>query len=192
MVEGLETVLLAIYVVIATVGSLAVLYRLGDRIVTRTAGTNNDAQAVAMYVDLIHNAKRKLWIRDDGSESENTVYSNDEVLQAFEKQLEKHPRLEVRCLFNDKHAKLGLLDLVAKNPRVELRYTQDERTPDQLHYKIVDDGKILHLSTHLYGASERGYVVRKPPPWALSTRRRISVTYREEFEELWDDAEARS
>lgn len=190
MIEGIEIVLLILYVITATVGLVMVVYRLGDHLVSRRSGTNNDREAVDMYVDLIGKSKRKLWIRDDGNDSENTVYNNERVLQALKSQFINHPKLEVRCLFNDRKPLLGVREVANENPRVVIRYTNDERPPNQLHYKIVDEGKILHLSTHVHGAEERGYVVRKPPIWAIGTRRRISAVYREEFEDLWQEADS--
>lgn len=143
---------------------------------------NTDAQAAEMMVDLINNARRSLVIHDDGNSSPASVYNNDDVISALRERIKRRPRLTVECLFNDRDD-LKLLDLARDTGKIAIYYANGTRPDNDLHYKIVDGGKLVHLSSHAHGASERGYVLRRAERWwAFATRRRISAQYRRHFE----------
>ena len=106
-----------------------------------------------------------------------------QVIDALRQRIKRRPRLSVQCLFNDRED-LKLLCLARGEGRanIDIWYTKGSRPDNDLHYKIVDGGKFVHLSSHAHGASERRYVLRKAEPWwAIPTRRRISAQYLRHF-----------
>lgn len=113
-----------------------------------------------------------------------SIYNSDDVMAAFRAQIKNHD-IRVRCLFNDESPDLRLLELAREYPNnVEVHYMKGGRPPDpDTHYKIVDGGKLVHLSQHKHGESERMYVLRKPSASATNgSRRRISQAYRDHFD----------
>ena len=152
-------------------------------------GENDDDQAVEMFVRLITETRQRIVIHDDGNNSPLSVYNNDKVIEAVKGRIRKQ-RINVHCLFNDNEP-LKLLDLARGaeyRGRVHIWYANGDRPDPDIHYKIVDDGKLLHLSNHEHRASERGYALYRVPWWAWGSRRRISRPYREHFEHGLKDA----
>ena len=94
--------------------------------------------------------------------------------------------IKVRCLFNDADQPLELLKLARAEEfgsHIEVWYLKGGRQEPDTHYKIVDGGRLVHLSRHAQGASERGYRLRKALRWwEFHTRYRISKQYRDHFE----------
>ena len=160
----------------------------GDMLVDDTVrGLNNDAQAAEMFLDLIRKTRRSIVIHDDGNDSQESVYNNDRVMAAFRDGIQKHG-IQVRCLFNDAEP-IKLLDLAREFPdNVSIWYVEGDRPTPDIHYKVVDGGRLVHLSEHQHRVSERGFVLRDGK-WATSgTRRRISRAYREHFDYSLRDA----
>ena len=181
VVQGAEWFVLATLVCAVLACAYLALSAQPDINLPEERDENTDAQAAEMMVDLINNARRSLVIHDDGNNSPASVYNNDDVINALRARIERRPRLTVECLFND-HDDLKLLDLARDTGRIAIWYADGTRPDNDLHYKIVDGGKLVHLSSHAHGASERGYVLRKAEPWwAFATRRRISAQYRRHF-----------
>ena len=105
-----------------------------------------------------------------------------------------HHRCAASPLFNDRE-ELKLLELADGECRnnISIWYAGGDRPENDVHYKIVDGGRLVHLSAHAHGASERSYVLRKAEPWwAARTRRRISRPYLEHFEHSLPAAERRA
>ena len=185
MIEGAEWVVFAIFLVAVLVGTYLVVSVQGDMLVEEDIGDNDDDQAADLFVDLIEKTRRSMVIHDDGNYSTKSIYNNDRVIDAIRNRLQKKRGIKVRCFFNDKDEPLKLLDLARSEEcrgRILIWYAKGERPSQDIHYKIVDGGKLVHLSLHAHGASERGFVLRKAHWWwALGTRRRISRPYRDHF-----------
>ena len=144
-------------------------------------GPNSDDDAIDMFLNLVGQTKKSIVIHDDGNNFPDSIYNNDQVLTALRCRIESHD-IEIRCLFNDEGEELKLLDLVREYPRnIQVAYIKGGRTKPDTHYKIVDKGKLVHLSAHEHGKSEREFVLRKPPPLAIGTRKRISKAFMQHY-----------
>ena len=183
MIEGFEWAIVAAFV-IATIACLWLMASVqGDLIDDTKRGTNSDKEARDMFLKLVRAARREIIIHDDGDDSPRSIYNNDEVLAAIRDQIKDHD-IQIRCLFNDRSPGLKLLELAREYPdSVEVSYMKGGRPPEpDTHYKVVDGGKLVHLSQHKHGESERMYVLRQPPFFAMKgSRCRISQAYRDHF-----------
>ena len=181
MVQGAEWFVLATLAATVFACMYLALSVQPDMNVAEERDENNDAQAAEMMVQLINKTRRTLVIHDDGNDSPQSVYNNDDVIRALRERIERRPHMTVECLFNDRE-NLKLLALARDTQNIAIWYANGARPDNDLHYKIVDGGKLVHLSSHAHGASERRYVLRKAEPWwAIPTRRRISAQYRRHF-----------
>ncbi len=185
MVQGAEWGVIAIYVV----GLLASLYLLisvqGD-MRPEEHGPNSDDRAKDTFIQLIGKTNRLLIIHDDGNNFADSIYNNEEVISALRDRLRKKRKARVQCLFNYPDHQLKLLELARSDEfrqRIEIWYMAGDRPPDDIHYKIVDSGKMVHLSRHEAEATERGYRLRKAPwPWEIMTRHRIGKRWLDRFD----------
>ena len=194
MIQGAEWIVVAIFATASLAGLFLVVSAQGDMRLREEAGENDDDQAAAMLIDLVNKARSSLVIHDDGNDSAESVYNNDGVVDAIRDRIRQRRRLKVKCLFNDRE-ELKLLELADGECRnnISVWYAGGDRPDNDIHYKIVDGGRLVHLSAHAHGASERGYVLRKAEPWwAARTRRRISRPYLEHFEHSLPAAEQRT
>ncbi len=190
MIEGAEWVVVTIFMVAFLVGTYLVLSVQGDMRVQDESGNNDDDRAAEIFVNLIKDTRRRIVIHDDGNHSPESVYNNDQVMIAIQEGIRQRG-IEVHCLFNDKDQPLKLLDLARSEEgrgHILVWYAKGERPLQDIHYKIVDGGKLVHLSLHEHRASERGFVLRKAPRWAIGTRRRISRSYLDHFQHGLRDA----
>ena len=147
-----------------------------------------------MLIDLINKTRNSLVIHDDGNDSGESVYNNDWVVAAMRDRIQQRRRLKVKCLFNDRED-LKLLELADGECKdnISVWYAGGDRPKNDIHYKVVDGGRLVHVSAHEHGASERGYVLcRAEPWWAAGTRRRISRPYLDHFEHSLLGAERRA
>ena len=184
MIEGAEWIVVTIFLVAFLVGTYLVVSVQGDMRVHDESGENDDDQAADMFIALIKQTRRRIVIHDDGNDSPESVYNNDQVMVAIRDRIRQRG-IEVRCLFNDEEQPLKLLDLARSEEcrgHILVWYMKGDRPDQDIHYKIVDDGKLVHLSRHEHRASERGFVLRKAPRWAMGTHRRISKSYRDHFQ----------
>ena len=182
-IEGAEWIGVAIMAAVVLVGVTMVVSAHGDMRVHTLYATNDDDEAADVMIDLIGQANWLLLIHDDGNNSASSVYNNARVVEALRDRMAKRPLLRVHCLFNYKSEPLALLDLTERyGRRMKVWYTS-HRPEGDIHYKIVDSGKLVHLSIHKPEADERRYSLRTPPRWAIGTRFRISGKYRAHFRE---------
>ena len=183
IVQGAEWLVLAALCAAVVACAYLALSAQPDMHLVEERDENTDEQAAEMMVELINKTRRSLVIHDDGNDSPQSVYNNDAVIDALRRRIRLRPRMAVKCLFNDRDD-LKLLRLAQTECRsnIAIWYATASRPDNDLHYKVVDGGKLVHLSSHAHGASERGYVLRKAERWwAISTRRRISAEYRRHF-----------
>lgn len=183
VIAGFEWVVLAIFVAGALVCVYLVVSVQGDLMINDTKkGTNSDEEAVKVFLQLLAQTRDNIVIHDDGHDSKGSIYNSDRVMVAISDQIRKHG-IRVRCLFNDEEQNLKLLRLARKFPRnVYISYLNGDRPIPDTHYKIVDNGRRVHLSQHEHGEIESTYVLREAPWWAMGTRRRISQAYMDHFE----------
>ena len=159
----------------------------GDLLVDDTVNTirggNDDQKATGMFLDLIKATRKSIVIHDDGDNSPRSVYNNPDVIEALRHRIQNRG-IRVECLFNDADEPLKILDLARDFPdNLAIWYLEDERPIPDIHYKIVDGGKLVHLSRHDHGSDEREYVLRNANKWWVTkgTHRRISRAYIDEF-----------
>ena len=183
MIVGFEWVFVSLFAA-AMVACLWLMVSVqGDLIDDTKRGPNSDKDAKRMFLDLVRATRQEIVIHDDGEDTEGSVYNSDQVLAAFKDQIDAHD-IKVRCLFNEEEQDLKLLRLARDYPdNIEVFYMKGGRPPEpDTHYKIVDGGKLVHLSRHKPLQKERMYVLRKPPAWATKgSRRRISQAYVDNF-----------
>ncbi len=185
MIQGAEWVVVAIFIGGFLVSAFLVLSVQGDLRLQEESGLNTDEQAKAMFIELLRQTRRRIDIHDDGNDFADSMYNCPEVIGALRERINER-NIKVRCLFNDADQPLELLKLARSEEfggSIEIWYLNGGRQEPDTHYKIVDSGRLVHLSRHEHGASERGYRLRKALRWwEIKTRHRISKQYRDHFE----------
>ena len=185
MIQGAEWAVLAILVAGFLISLYLIVSVQGDLRLREESGLNTDEQATAMFIGLLNQTRRRIDIHDDGNDFADSMYNSPEVIDALRERIRKR-NIKVRCLFNDADQPLELLELARSEEfrnRIEIWYLNGGRQEPDTHYKIVDSGRLVHLSRHEHGASERGYRLRKALRWwEVRTRHRISKQYRDHFE----------
>lgn len=184
MIEGVEWLIVAIFVIAFLVSLYLIVSVQGDMRLKIKSGENSDEQAAEMFIELIKRTRKSIVIHDDGDNSAKSMYNCTDVLDAIENQLRKYPHIEITCWFNDRED-IKLLDLVDGDftENFKIWYSEGERPDNDIHYKIIDGGRLVHLSRHRHGASEREYWLRQVDvPFAFGTRKRISREYLAHFE----------
>ena len=191
MIQGLEWLVL----LMAATGLLFSMFIIvsvqGDLRLQQETDLNTDEQATTMFIQLLDATRYQIDIHDDGNDSEGSIYNNPKVIDALENRIRKRG-IKVRCLFNDADQPLKILALARSEEfqeYVEIWYLNGDRPNPDIHYKIVDNGRLVHLSRHEHGASERRYVLRKALRWwEHFTRYRISKQFRDHFAHGLKDA----
>ena len=185
-IDGLDWIVVGIFAIGFAVSLYLVASVQGDLLVDDTRrGANDNEEAVSMFLDLVKAARESIIIHDDGNDSSESVYNNSKVIGALRDSIELYG-VKVKCLFNDDNQQLELLNLARDFPNnVKIWYLDGDRPLRDIHYKIIDHGKLVHLSEHDYGSDERDYVLRKANKWWVGkgTRSRISKAYRENFDQ---------
>ena len=185
MIQGAEWIVIAILVAGFLISAYLILSVQGDLEVREESGINTDEEASKIFIELLSQTRRQLDIHDDGNNFEGSIYNDQNVIEKLRERIGNR-NIKVRCLFNDADSHLELFKLArSKECRhsIEIWHLKGDRPERDTHYKIVDDGRLVHLSSHAHGASDRGYRLRKAQEWwKLSTRRRISKQYRSHFE----------
>lgn len=191
MIQGAEWIVIAIL----AAGFLTSVYLIasvqGDLRMREESGLNTDEQATTMFIGLLNQTRRRIDIHDDGNDFAGSMYNSPEVIGALRERIQER-NIKVRCLFNDADQPLELLNLARTDEfgsHIEVWYLRGGRQEPDTHYKIVDGGRLVHLSRHARGAGERGYRLRKALRWwEFHTRYRISKQYRDHFEHGLKDA----
>ncbi len=185
MIQGAEWIVVAILAAGFLISMYLIASVQGDLRLREESGLNKDEQATAMFIDLLNQTHRRIDIHDDGNDFAGSMYNSQEVIDVLRERIQKR-NIKVRCLFNDANQPLELLNLAQMEEfgsNIEIWYLKGGRQEPDTHYKIVDGGRLVHLSRHEHGASERGYRLRKALRWwEYNTRYRISKQYRDHFE----------
>lgn len=185
MIQGAEWVVVAILAVGFLISAYLVASVQGDLWFREESGLNTDEQATEMFIDLVNQTRRQIDIHDAGSDSADSMYNSRDVMGALRDRI-RDRNIKVRCLFNDADQPLELLKLARSEEygnRIEIWHLGGSRQEPDTHYKIVDSGRLVHLSRHAHSASRSGYRLRKALRWwEFKTRYRISEQYRDHFE----------
>ena len=184
MIQGLEWMVLFMVAASLLFSAFLIVSVQGDLRLKPETGLNTDEQATEMFIYLLNQTRHQIDIHDDGNDFDGSMYNSPKVIDALENGIRER-NIRIRCLFNDMNQPLELLKLARSGEfqgHVEIWHLKDGRQVPDIHYKIVDNGRFVHLSRHRHGASERGYVLRKALRWwEFSTRHRISKQYRDHF-----------
>lgn len=121
--------------------------------VTATNAINDDPAATEYFVGLLDEAKKKMTIYDDGDDMAGSIYNDPEVIAAVQGKLEQNADFKIQCFFNFDHD-LRFRQVFGNHPRVDIR-TGDNAAANDVHYKIIDDGRKAYLSRHELGDSKR-------------------------------------
>ena len=185
MIQGAEWVVVAILAVGFLISAYLVASVQGDLRFREESGLNTDEQATEMFIDLVNQTRRQIDIHDDGNDFACSMYNSPDVMDALRERIRER-KIKVRCLFNDADESLELLKLARSEEfrsRIEIWYPRGGRQEPDTQYKIVDSGRLVHLSRHAHSASRSGYRLRKALRWwEFKTRYRISKQYRDHFE----------
>ena len=134
-------------VILSVAGVVLILLLLKSSIhlhALRENGINNDDRATETFRNLVRRMREEILIHDDGERG--SFYDDPEVVGLIKSRLQEGCR--VRCLFNQRNTSLRLLELQGWE-NFEVQYTPkwflDEA---DLHYKIVDGGRLVYLSRH--------------------------------------------
>ena len=123
---------------------------------------NDEDASVETFLDLLEKAKRSMVIYDDGDKVGGSVYDNPGVLEKVEAKLQKDSAFKIQCRFDCDDAKLGFRELCKNHSKQVSIKTLDcakEDRPDDVHYKIIDDGQKACLSRHGLGSPKRRFKV---------------------------------
>ncbi len=185
MIQGAEWIVVAILAACILISAYLVASVQGDLWFREESGLNTDEQATEMFIDLVNQTRRQIDIHDDGGDLADSMYNSRVVMDALRDRIRER-NIKVRCLFNDADQPLELLTLARSEEygnRIEIWHLGGGRREPDTQYKIVDSGRLVHLSRHAHGASRSGYRLRKALRWwEFKTRNRISKQYRDHFE----------
>lgn len=180
----MEDLLVFVAVATAIVPPIALWWWYCDSANVRVeSGVNDDDAAVAMLLSVVKAARKSLVIRDDGNKQPKTVYDDKNVIDAVRKQLADNQDLNIRCLFNDRDDLELVRQIAAEYPARFQVWYRDGPRPDDIHYKIADDGVIGHLSRHEYKQPEREFKLLDCSAAKPRTRKRAFGKYLEQFEQ---------
>ena len=152
-------------------------------IVAEDVAPNSDAEAQDVFLRLIEQTDTRLVAHDDGNDDTDSVYNAPRILEALQRRIQEAD-IDVQCFFNYREP-LKLEALAREYPaNVSLYYRDPPGRPsgeEDIHYKVVDDGKLLHLSKHGLKDSNRRYKLWDATNAWKSGRRCRSRRYSNEF-----------
>ena len=123
--------------------------------VTATNAISDDPVATEYFIDLLDEAQEKMTIYDDGNDMAGSIYNDPKVIATVQRKLKQNKDFKIQCFFNFDHDLL-FRQAFGNHSRVDIRIrTGDNVAEDDVHYKIIDDGRKAYLSRHKLGASER-------------------------------------
>ena len=124
-----------------------------------SSGVNDDNSAVERFITLVNKAEHLIIVYDDGNLMHGSLYDDKAVVEAVKKRLSENSDLEVKCFFNRCEQTHFVTSLQSSN-RVDIRFRNNsDGRPDDVHYKIIDNGVIGYLSRHALGQTERNFTI---------------------------------
>lgn len=124
-----------------------------------SSGDNDDKRALESVLWLISEAQESLEIFDDGNKMDGSIYQEESLAKAVREKLAMAPGFRVICYFNAGE-ELSFREAFEDEDRVEIfaGLEPDPRNrPPEVHYKIVDEGRIGYVSQHGYSGPEREF-----------------------------------
>ena len=170
-----------------------ILYRTSQYLDVRNSGLQrNDNRVVSdEFLKLLQAAKQEMVIYDDGDSIPDSIYDNEEIIEAIREKLSIRPDFRIRCLFNCDNANLKFRQAFASGVTgVEIKIRKDPgvrgtSAGDVPHYKMIDGGSQAHLSWHEAGSADRIYQIvdcSNVRGWGkASTIHRITGEYTDHF-----------
>ena len=110
MIQGAEWIVVALLAVGFLISMYLIASVQGDLVVLEEYGVQTDAQAAAMFIELLYQTRHRLDIHDAGNDFAGSMYNSPEVMAVLREQLQ-HRHITVRCLFNAVGQPLELLTL---------------------------------------------------------------------------------
>lgn len=127
---------------------------------------NAPGLATSNFIKTVERAERSLIIHDDGNNMADSVYNDEEAIDAVVGRMQEHVSLRVRCWFNVE-SEIGLVTTIRGDDRLAKRFDVRYRKASSLrlwqsrwldpHYKIADDGDFGTVSRHAFGAQRRRF-----------------------------------
>ena len=152
---------------------------------------NSDSEAKLQYETLFDKAQNNLKIYDDGDM--NSIYNENGFAEKMVGLLQTKPSLEVKILFNEQKDTeftklIKVLHKKGKLGRVIVGHNvmSGDKSED-IYVKIVDDGKLTHLSKHELGSNQEVYEL-----WACKDIAYLDDRFKRQisnFDELFATAE---
>ena len=150
-----------------------------------SSGKNDESAAPGQFIALVNRAEHLIIVYDDGNKMKGSLYDDRSVVEAVEKRLLENDGLNVKCFFNKRDQTLFVTTLQHKD-RVDIQFrNNDENRPDDVHYKIIDEGAMGYLSRHALGQTERNFTIVDCSKSKLS-RRLMLGKYLMDFEHKFD------
>ena len=149
-------VALGLWVAFCAIAAVWTVYRAWPFLRVGVTTNTNDDTAILYFLNLLDAAEKTMVVYDDGNKMEGSPYDDERVIEALRAKLEQNPGFRLRCFFNE-DAELLLTEEFRDHERVEIRTRSDGPHPDDIHYKVIDDGRKAYLSRHALGAAERGF-----------------------------------
>ena len=149
---------------------------------------NDNKDAIRHFLAVLDRAERELLVHDDGDDkADDSLYDDEDAIEAVRKRLQACPSLKIRCLLNF-NASVKMASLSEEfDDRFQVRYLH-QRPVDDLHFKIADGGEMAYLSSHEQGATERkGQVIEDMGARAFVRRNRLGGLIKD-FNEGFDRA----
>lgn len=184
LIQGGEWLIIGIFGTGVLISAYLIASVQSDLNLQESSKSNTHEEAVELIIELLKKTKRKIDIHDDGNDFEGSVFNNSRVMDTLQERIRER-NIKVRCLFNvsEKTKLRELAESMSAKNRIEIWNLRGERPKPDIHYKIIDGGRMVHLSNHAYNASERAYTLREVKGmFKYHTCRRISKQYRERFD----------
>lgn len=125
------------------------------------SGENSNSQAKESFLRLIEAANHSLETFDDGDKETESIYESNRVVNAIIAKLDANPDFKLVCYFNAQADDLLFYQRLHDRDRVNinrgLEPVPSERPENELHYKIVDDGRLVYVSHHAFSEQDRDY-----------------------------------
>ena len=118
-----------------------------------TSDTNSDETAPDNIIKQLEQTQKSIHIFDDGNDNENSIYNNERVLSKIKEKL--NAGVEISIHFNEQ-ANLKINKL-ASAENLNIKYNPSERSENELHFRISDNGKYSYISRHKYDNPNRKY-----------------------------------
>ena len=116
-------------------------------------GVNDEDVAKSVFLRLLNEAREEMVIYDDGNAAPNSIYEDIEVVQTLRDRLDDVQELQITCLFNFQGDTLFRREFEGHR-RVKISQSLDRH---DLHFKIIDGGRMGYVSRHQLGVEHRPY-----------------------------------